>query len=298
MADARSAGIAPPDSGRILPIKATGSVADTMNMKPAAGRIDSPESRSMISPEDVTVIIPTYNEVDNLESICAAARAHGYRVLVVDDGSPDGTGDMADALASGDVALDVLHRPGKAGLGKAYAAGFAAALDQGAQVLIEMDADFSHDPADLPRLVAAIEEGAALAIGSRYVRGGGTDDWPWYRQAISRGGNEYAALMLGLEVSDTTAGFRAYTAAAIKELDPGSCDASGYAFQVEMTWRAHDAGLVITEVPIRFRDRELGNSKMSGAIAIEAMTLITKWGIARRLGPERGYAPGDADRGA
>ncbi len=268
-----------------------------MNMEPAASRVDSSENSPVTIPEDVTIIIPTYNEVDNLEAICAAARSHGYRVLVVDDGSPDGTGDMADALASGDVALDVLHRSEKAGLGTAYAAGFAKALDRGARVLVEMDADFSHDPADLPRLVAAIDAGADVAIGSRYVRGGGTDDWPWYRQAISRGGNEYAAMMLGLDVADTTAGFRAYTAEAIKELDPSSCDASGYAFQVEMTWRAHEAGLVITEVPIRFRDRELGNSKMSGAIAIEAMTLITKWGIARRLGPGRGYAPGDADNG-
>ncbi len=268
-----------------------------MNMEPAASRVDSSENSPVTSPEDVTIIIPTYNEVDNLEAICAAARSHGYRVLVVDDGSPDGTGDMADALASGDVALDVLHRSEKAGLGTAYAAGFARALDRGARVLVEMDADFSHDPADLPRLVAAIDAGADVAIGSRYVRGGGTDDWPWYRQAISRGGNEYAAMMLGLDVADATAGFRAYTAGAIKELDPSSCDASGYAFQVEMTWRAHEAGLVITEVPIRFRDRELGNSKMSGAIAIEAMTLITKWGIARRLGPGRGYAPGDADNG-
>jgi dolichol-phosphate mannosyltransferase len=238
----------------------------------------------MTRPEDVTIIIPTYNEADNLESICAAARSHGYRVLIVDDGSPDGTGDMANALASGDPDLDVLHRTEKAGLGPAYAAGFSMALDQGAHVMCEMDADFSHDPADLPRLIAAIDEGADVVIGSRYVRGGGTDDWPWYRQAISRAGNDYAALMLDLEVSDTTAGFRAYTAEAIKELDPSSCDASGYAFQVEMTWRAHEAGLVITEVPIRFRDRELGNSKMSGAIALEAMALITKWGWQRRFG--------------
>lgn len=238
----------------------------------------------MTRPEDVTIIIPTYNEADNLESICAAARSHGYRVLVVDDGSPDGTGDMANALASGDSGLDVLHRTEKTGLGPAYAAGFSMALDQGAHVMCEMDADFSHDPSDLPRLIAAIDEGADVVIGSRYVRGGGTDDWPWYRQAISRAGNDYAALMLDLEVSDTTAGFRAYTAEAIKELDPSSCDASGYAFQVEMTWRAHEAGLVITEVPIRFRDRELGNSKMSGAIAVEAMALITKWGWQRRFG--------------
>jgi len=252
----------------------------------------------MTRPADVTVIIPTYNEVENLEAITAAARSHGYRVLIVDDGSPDGTGDLADALSSADAALEVLHRTEKAGLGTAYATGFSVALEQGAQVICEMDADFSHDPGDLPRLIAAIDAGADVVIGSRYVRGGGTEDWPWYRQAISRGGNEYAALMLDLKVTDTTAGFRAYTAEAIEELDPSSCDASGYAFQVEMTWRAHEAGLSITEVPIRFRDRELGHSKMSAAIALEAMALITKWGIARRLGPDRRYAPGDASHGA
>ena len=193
-----------------------------MSMKSVASPTHPSGKPSMTRPEDVTIIIPTYNEADNLESICAAARGHGYRVLIVDDGSPDGTGDMADALASGDPDLDVLHRTEKAGLGPAYAAGFSMALDQGAHVMCEMDADFSHDPSDLPRLIAAIDEGADVVIGSRYVRGGGTDDWPWYRQAISRAGNDYAALMLDLEVSDTTAGFRAYTAEAIKELDPSS----------------------------------------------------------------------------
>lgn len=255
-----------------------------MSMESVASPVHPSGESPMTSPEDVTVVIPTYNEVDNLESISAAARAHGYKVLIVDDGSPDGTGDLADALASGDANLSVLHRTEKAGLGTAYAAGFAIALDRGARVLCEMDADFSHDPGDLPRLVAAIDEGADLAIGSRYVRGGGTEDWPWYRQAISRAGNDYAALMLDLDVADTTAGFRAYTAEAIKELDPSSCDASGYAFQVEMTWRAHEADLKITEVPIRFRDRELGHSKMSAGIAVEAMLLITMWGWKRRFG--------------
>ena len=255
-----------------------------MNMEPVTRPVHSSGENSMIRPEDVTVVIPTYNEVDNLEAISAAARAHGYLVLIVDDGSPDGTGDLADALSSGDEGLNVLHRTEKAGLGTAYAAGFGIALDNGARVVCEMDADFSHDPADLPRLVAAIEAGADLAIGSRYVRGGGTEDWPWYRKAISRAGNDYAALMLDLDVADTTAGFRAYTAEAIKELDPTSCDASGYAFQVEMTWRAHEAELEITEVPIRFRERELGDSKMSAGIAVEAMLLITMWGWKRRFG--------------
>ncbi len=253
-------------------------------MESVASPVHSPADRPMIRPEDVTVIIPTYNEVDNLEAISSAARRHGYRVLIVDDGSPDGTGDLANALATADDGFDVLHRPGKAGLGTAYAAGFALAIDLGARVLCEMDADFSHDPSDLPSLVAAIESGADVVIGSRYVRGGGTEGWPWYRQAISRAGNEYAAILLDLDVRDTTAGFRAYTAEAIKELDPASCDASGYAFQVEMTWRAKEAGLTIVEVPIRFRDRELGESKMSAGIAIEAIALITRWGWRRRFG--------------
>jgi dolichol-phosphate mannosyltransferase len=238
----------------------------------------------MTRPEDVTVVIPTYNEVENVESITAAAKSHGYRVLVVDDGSPDGTGDLADALASGDDRFEVFHRTEKAGLGTAYAEGFTYAIDAGARVVCEMDADFSHDPADLPRLIAAIDAGADVVIGSRYVPGGGTENWPFFRRAISRAGNDYAALMLDLDVKDTTAGFRAYTAEAVKELDPSSCDASGYAFQVEMTWRARRAGLTITEVPIRFRDRELGHSKMSAGIAVEAMVLITMWGWKRRFG--------------
>lgn len=238
----------------------------------------------MTRPEDVTVVIPTYNEADNLEAITAAARIYGYRVLVVDDASPDGTGHLADALSGGDDGFDVIHRSEKAGLGTAYAEGFTSAIDSGARVLCEMDADFSHDPADLPRLIAAIDAGADLAIGSRYIGGGGTENWPWYRQAISRAGNDYAALMLDLGIKDTTAGFRAYTAEAIKALDPSSCDASGYAFQVEMTWRASRAGMTIVEVPIRFRDRELGNSKMSAGIALEAVLLITMWGWKRRFG--------------
>lgn len=258
--------------------------ADNVGMESAASPVHSPADRRVIDPEDVTVIIPTYNEVDNLEAIGSAARRHGYRVLIVDDGSPDGTGDLANALATTDDGFDVLHRSEKAGLGTAYAAGFARAMDLGARVLCEMDADFSHDPSDLPSLIAAIEAGADVVIGSRYVRGGGTDGWPWYRQAISRAGNEYAAILLDLDVRDTTAGFRAYTAEAIDVLDPDSCDASGYAFQVEMTWRAKDAGLTIAEVPIRFRDRELGESKMSAGIAIEAIALITRWGWRRRFG--------------
>jgi len=238
----------------------------------------------MILPDDVIVIVPTYNEAENLEAIAHAVRSHGYRLLVVDDGSPDGTGEIADALAANDEGVGVLHRSEKAGLGKAYAAGFAHAMDLDGKVLCEMDADFSHDPADLPRLIAAVEDGADLAIGSRYVPGGGAEDWPWHRRMISWGGNRYASLMLGIDVRDATAGYRAFRVDAIRQLQPETCDSSGYAFQVEMAWRASEAGLQITEVPIRFRDREAGTSKMSSAIAIEAMRLVTHWGWNRRFG--------------
>ena len=242
---------------------------------------------NMTIPHDVIVIVPTYNEAENLEAIAAAVRAHGYRLLVVDDGSPDGTGEIADSLATADDGIAVLHRDTKAGLGKAYAAGFTQALELDGKVLCEMDADFSHDPADLPRLIAAIDEGADLAIGSRYVPGGGADDWPWHRKLISSGGNRYAALMLGIKVKDATAGYRAFRADAIRRLRPETCDASGYAFQVEMAWRASEAGLKIVEVPIRFRDREAGTSKMSTSIALEAMALVTRWGWHRRFGPKK-----------
>jgi len=241
----------------------------------------------MIPTHDVIVIVPTYNEVENIEGIAHAVRTHGYRMLIVDDASPDGTGDVADSLAAADAGISVLHRPDKLGLGRAYGAGFARATDLRARVLCEMDADFSHDPADLPRLVGAVEDGADLAIGSRYVPGGGVDDWPWYRRLISRGGNRFSTWMLGIGVRDATAGFRAFTADAIRTLEPATCDASGYAFQVEMAWRAERAGMTITEVPIRFKDRQAGKSKMTGAIAFEAILRVTGWGLRRRFGRRR-----------
>ena len=231
----------------------------------------------------VLVIVPTYNERDNIRPIVSAVRAHGYDVLVVDDGSPDGTGRLADELAEADEGVHVLHRTTKEGLGPAYAAGFAQGLSMGAEILCEMDADFSHDPADLPRLVAAVRDGADLAIGSRYVEGGGTDGWPWHRIAISRGGNRYASMMLGIHVADATAGFRAFRDTTVRKVDPSNCEASGYGFQVEMAWRTEQAGLTIVEVPITFRDRRYGESKMSGRIAAEAMMLVTKWGFGRLL---------------
>lgn len=225
------------------------------------------------------VIVPTYNECENIERIAAAVRSHEFDLLIVDDGSPDGTGEIADALAANDAGVFVLHRTTKAGLGPAYAAGFERGLDLGYNVLFEMDADFSHNPDDLPRLFAAVESGADLAIGSRYVPGGDTEGWPWYRKVISRGGNMYASALLGLTARDATAGFRAFRDTTIRKIDPSTCQASGYGFQVEMAWRTERAGLLIVEVPITFKDRVEGQSKMNGRIAIEAIGLITRWGI-------------------
>ncbi len=236
-----------------------------------------------MSPESVTVVLPTYNESENLADIAAAITAHGYKLLVVDDASPDGTGPLADQLAASNPRMSVLHRDRKEGLGPAYAAGFNEALDAGADVLIEMDADFSHDPADLPKLVEAVGGGADLAIGSRYVPGGDTEGWPAIRRWVSKLGNLYAKTMLGVPANDITAGFRAFRASSLRRLPYESAQASGYGFQVEMAWRAHEEGMTITEVPIVFRDRERGTSKMGLSIVIEAMWLVTVWGVGRWL---------------
>ncbi|MFO7700282.1 MAG: polyprenol monophosphomannose synthase [Acidimicrobiia bacterium] len=176
----------------------------------------------------VLVIVPTYNERDNIREVVNAVRSHGYDVLIVDDGSPDGTGDIADEISASDEGVHVLHRTTKLGLGPAYAAGFGRGLEMGAEILCEIDADFSHDPEDLPRLVEAVRNGADLAIGSRYVDGGGTEGWPWHRIAISRGANIYAAVMLGLSVKDAIAGFRAFRDTTLRKIDPTSCEASAY----------------------------------------------------------------------
>lgn len=237
--------------------------------------------------ERVTVALPTYNELENLPLITPEIVAHGYRVLVIDDNSPDGTGRLADSLAADLAEMSVLHRERKEGLGPAYAAGFERALANGAEVVIEMDADFSHDPADLPRLVAAIDEGADIAIGSRYVSGGSTPDWPPIRRIISRGGNLYARTMLGIPIRDATAGFRAYTADALRRLPYKDAEASGYGFQVEMAWRAHQASMTVSEIPISFRDRTRGKSKMGLPIVLEAMRLVTVWGLGRIFGMQR-----------
>lgn len=230
------------------------------------------------------MVVPTYNERNNLPHLVASIRLQGFRVLVVDDGSPDGTGDLADQLQAEDPLVGVLHRPSKQGLGPAYSAGFDRALAEGAEVVCEMDADFSHNPTDLPRLVGAVEDGADLAIGSRYVPGGGTPDWPLPRRLISKGGNVYAGVMLGIPTKDATAGFRAFRREALDRLPYDRAEASGYGFQVEMAWRAHQMGLNVVEIPIVFRDRRQGTSKMSKAIVVEAMRLVTVWGLQRMLG--------------
>jgi dolichol-phosphate mannosyltransferase len=240
-----------------------------------------------VSPDRVTVVVPTYNELENLEELLTGVTAQGYRVLVVDDDSPDGTGRLADELSARLTGVSVLHRVAKEGLGPAYSAGFDLALDEGAEAVVEMDADFSHDPRDLPRLVGALDEGADLVIGSRYVPGGSTPDWPWPRRLISRGGNLYARTLLGMPVRDATAGFRAFTADALRRLPYREAESSGYGFQVEMAWRAHQSGLAIREIPVVFRDRSRGTSKMGLPIVIEAMILVTVWGLRRLTGRGR-----------
>jgi len=234
-----------------------------------------------VSPDQVTVVVPTYNEYENIAGIAAAVTDQGYRLTIVDDASPDGTGDIADKLAESDPLISVIHRSHKQGLGPAYAEAFDRLVTGESRVIIEMDADFSHNPSDLPRLVSAISDGADLAIGSRYVAGGSTPDWPLIRQLISKGGNLYARVMLGIPVRDATAGFRAFRREALSLLPYGSAEASGYGFQVEMAWRASQLDLKIVEVPIAFRDRTRGESKMGLAIVGEAMWLVTVWGIGR-----------------
>jgi dolichol-phosphate mannosyltransferase len=229
------------------------------------------------------LILPTYNEAENVEAIVLAsaevlARAApvGFRILVVDDGSPDGTGGIADRLASEHEWLEVLHRSEKNGIGPAYLAGFRHALDRGAGFLMEMDSDFSHDPADLARLLAAMRAGADLALGSRYVPGGGVSDWGLLRRFISEGGSTYARWVLGLRVRDLTGGFKCFRREVLEAIHFDGVRSRGYAFQVELTYRAVRAGFRVVEVPITFRDRRRGQSKMSWRIAAEAMVLVPR----------------------
>ena len=205
-------------------------------------------------------------------STCASA-AGEHRILIVDDGSPDGTGEIADRLAAEHPEVEVLHRPGKGGLGPAYLAGFARALAGGADLVLEMDSDFSHDPADLPRLIAAAEN-ADLVLGSRYVAGGGVTDWGLLRRFVSRAGSAYAQVVLGVPVRDLTGGFKCFRRSVLEAIDLDRVHANGYAFQIELTYRASRAGFTITEVPIVFRDRRVGESKMTPRIALEAVWMV------------------------
>jgi dolichol-phosphate mannosyltransferase len=228
------------------------------------------------------LVLPTYNEAENLEPLVAAALANlpdSARILVVDDNSPDGTGELADRLAEGEPRIEVLHRAQKEGLGPAYIAGFRHALAAGAGRILEMDSDFSHDPADLPRLLAATE-GADVAIGSRYVSGGGVENWSKLRQAISRGGSTYARALLGLPIRDLTGGFKCFRREVLEAIDLDAIASRGYAFQVEMTYRATQLGFTVAEVPIVFRERRAGASKMSRSIVLEAALGVPRmrWG--------------------
>jgi len=230
-----------------------------------------------------TVCLPTYNEHENLEPMLRALGVHGVRVLVIDDNSPDGTGRLADRLAQELDYVDVLHRPRKEGLGPAYLAGFRRALADGVDRILEMDCDFSHDPKDVPRLIAATEQ-ADVAIGSRYVGGGETVNWGAVRRAISAGGSLYARVLLSVRIRDLTAGFKCYRADVLRTIDLDAVDSKGYAFQIETVYRAVRAGFRVVEVPIRFVDREVGGSKMSRAIVLEAIWKVPALRIAALTG--------------
>jgi dolichol-phosphate mannosyltransferase len=222
------------------------------------------------------LILPTYNEAENIDALVHAAHTQlestgvGHTILVVDDSSPDGTGEIADRLAAELAPVRVLHRPRKEGLGRAYLAGFAMALAGGAELILEMDSDFSHDPADLPRLIAA-SEAADLVLGSRYVPGGGITEWGRLRRLLSRGGSAYARILLGVPVRDLTGGFKCFHRRVLEAIDVEDVHADGYGFQIELTYKAVKAGFTVAEVPILFRERRVGSSKMNTRIALEAV---------------------------
>jgi dolichol-phosphate mannosyltransferase len=252
----------------------------------------------MTEPESATdrviIVIPTYNERQNLEIIVGRIRESvpDADVLVVDDNSPDGTGDLADKLSEADKFVQVMHRTEKAGLGRAYVAGFTWALERGYDAIVEMDADGSHRPEDLPRLLTAIR-GADAVIGSRYVPGGTVVNWPKSREFLSRGANIYNRIMLGISVKDATGGFRVYRAATLRKINLNNIESAGYCFQIDMTLRVLQTGLKLTEVPITFVERERGSSKMSNAVIREAFFRVAQWGIAARL---RGRSAGSVRR--
>ena len=237
-------------------------------------------------------MVPTYNERENIVQFLEALRssAPDADILVVDDNSPDGTGDAAEQCAADLGQIKVLHRPGKQGLGSAYRHGFTVALDEDYEAVVTMDVDFSHEPALVPTMLRMLEAGADAIVGSRYVDGGGTENWPLYRRMLSRWGNRYTGFVLGLRIRDCTSGFRAYRMPALRAIDHTSTAAEGYAFLTELARRLVRRGYSVVEVPIIFRDRVLGTSKMSGRIIAESMLLVTGWGakdLVRRLRPAR-----------
>ncbi len=236
-------------------------------------------------PMRALLVLPTYQEALNLAEVLDRVRqaTPDTQVLVVDDGSPDGTADIAEAHGAVVGGVDVLRRPAKSGLGSAYRDGFRWGLERGFDVLLEMDSDLSHDPAALPSLLGAIEHGADLVIGSRYVPGGSIPAWSWHRRLLSRWGNRYAAGLLGLAVNDSTAGFRAYRSTMMRRIDLDGVAADGYGFQIEMTYEVVRRGGSVVEVPIAFADRVRGESKMSSRIVAEALVLVTWWGLRDRL---------------
>lgn len=248
-----------------------------------------------LSARRVLVLVPTYNERESLPGAIERLRVavpHAD-ILVLDDNSPDGTGELADELAAADPHVRVMHRSEKAGLGAAYLAGFAWGLERGYELLVEIDADGSH-PADvLPQMLDVAEE-ADVVIGSRYVPGGAVQNWPWHRQLLSRGGNLYIKALLGMPVNDATAGFRVYRATTLHSIGLDSVSSTGYCFQADLTWRATRQGLRVAEVPITFVERELGESKMNPEVARESLIRITGWGLGHRAGQARNIAQGAA----
>jgi dolichol-phosphate mannosyltransferase len=244
---------------------------------------------------EVLVVLPTYNESANIDTVLRRVRraVPAANILVVDDGSPDGTADIAETVGKELGNIDVLRREEKSGLGSAYRAGFHWGLERGADACVEMDSDLSHEPEALPDLLAPLGEDCEVVIGSRYVPGGRIPNWAWHRRLLSRGGNIYASGVLGLGVSDSTAGFRAYGASVLRRIDLDAIRADGYGFQIEMTYAAIRSGAAVTEVPIRFVDRVEGESKMSTFIVVEALVLVTWWGLLRGIDAVRrfGQAP-------
>ncbi|GAA2525374.1 polyprenol monophosphomannose synthase [Pilimelia columellifera] len=252
----------------------------------------------------VLVVVPTYNEAENVRLITGRVRVATPQVdvLVADDNSPDGTGRVADELAAADPQIHVLHRPGKEGLGAAYVAGFAWARERGYDAVVEMDADGSHAPEQLPRLLDALAD-ADVVLGSRWVRGGSVVNWPLHRLILSRGGNLYTRLMLGVPLHDATGGYRAYRMPVLDKIDISSVASQGYCFQVDLAWRAWRAGFRVVEVPITFKEREIGASKMSSSIVGEALWRVAVWGmkarresLTRRLSGSRRPGPDEPGR--